>query len=95
MLDNDIKDLIKKRKDAKLIIFSDLDATLLDHYTYSFIPAEEALKLASVKGIDIIFTTSKTRVEIDIYRKKLGNKNPFIAENGGALFIPERSFDET
>jgi len=88
MHEKEIIDLIKKRIGAKLLIFTDLDATLLDDYTYSFKEAEEALTLAEEREIDIIFTTSKTRAEVDIYRKKMGNYKPFIVENGGALFSP-------
>ena len=38
-------------------------------------------------------STSKTRAEIEYYRKKLKNKEPFISENGGAVFIPKKYFD--
>ena len=94
MLERDIKRILEKKKDAVLLIFTDLDATLLDDKTYSFEPAKEALNLAEYRGIDIIFSTSKTKAEIDIYCKNTENKNPFIVENGGALFIPVDFFDK-
>src|SRR4030042_6464368 len=76
----------------KLIIFTDLDGTLLDRDTYSFSPAEPALRLTRMKNIPLVLTSSKTRAEIGIYRKKLENDHPFISENGGAVFIPKYYF---
>ena len=76
----------------KKIIFTDLDGTLLDHDTYSYAKAKPALNLVKKKKIPLIICTSKTRVEIERYRKKLGNKHPFISENGGGIFIPKKYF---
>jgi len=75
------------------LIYTDLDGTLLDHDTYSFHPALEALKLLEKKNIPLIVCTSKTRAEIEFYRKLLGNQEPFISENGGGIFIPGRYFE--
>jgi mannosyl-3-phosphoglycerate phosphatase len=74
-----------------LIIFTDLDATLLDHVTYSSAPAEEALEAIKVARIPLIFCSSKTRAEIEVWRERLDNHDPFIAENGGAIFFPAGS----
>ena len=73
----------------KIIVFTDLDGTLLDHSTYSFYEAEDALELLREEGAPLIFCSSKCRDEIKVYRKKLSNNEPFISENGGAIFIPE------
>lgn len=75
-----------------LVIFSDLDGTLLDHNTYSFIAATQALELIETNAIPLILCTSKTRGEIQHYRDLLNNKHPFISENGGGIFIPEDYF---
>ncbi len=72
----------------KLVIISDLDGTLLDHQTYSFSAALPALELIKSKGVPLIICTSKTRGEIETYRKLLDNNFPFISENGGGIFIP-------
>ncbi len=77
----------------KKIIFTDLDGTLLDHDTYSFKKATLALGLLKKNKIPLIICTSKTRSEIEFYRRKLRNKDPFISENGGAIFIPKDYFD--
>ncbi|MBU1628134.1 HAD-IIB family hydrolase [bacterium] len=94
MLEKDIKIIFEKKKDSKLLIFTDLDATLLDHHTYSFEPAKEAIELAKNMGIDIIFVTSKTRAETELYRKRMDIQKSFIVENGGALFVPKGQFEQ-
>jgi len=76
----------------KLVIFTDLDGTLLDRNTYSFESAEPSLDLIRQKGIPLILSSSKTRAEIELYRKKFENNHPFISENGGAVFVPKDYF---
>lgn len=73
------------------VIFSDMDGTLLDD-KYSFEEAYKALsKLKSLK-IPLVLSSSKTRSEIEAYRKRLNNKDPFVVEDGGAIFIPKNYF---
>ncbi len=74
------------------IIFTDLDGTLLDHDTYSYAEAEEALALVREQGIPLVICTSKTRAEIEQYRDELNLCHPFISENGGGIFIPGETF---
>ena len=76
----------------KFVIYTDLDGTLLDHVTYTFHPALDALEFVEKKNVPLIICTSKTRLEIEFYRKLLHNKEPFISENGGGIFIPEGYF---
>jgi len=76
----------------KYVIFTDLDGTLLDRRTYSFEPALPALRLIRLKSIPLIFSSSKTRAEIELYRRRLENDHPFISENGGGVFIPRGYF---
>jgi mannosyl-3-phosphoglycerate phosphatase len=75
------------------LVFSDLDGSLLDHHTYSYLDAQPQLHMLEHRGIPVIPATSKTRVEIEFLRAQLGNTEPFIAENGAAVFIPEGYFD--
>ena len=49
----------------KFVIYTDLDGTLLDHVTYTFHPALDALELIEKKKIPLIISTSKTRPEIE------------------------------
>jgi mannosyl-3-phosphoglycerate phosphatase len=77
-------------KNENLIIFTDLDGTLLDS-TCSFEKALSALKLIQDRKIPLILCSSKTRTEIEHCRKKVKNDYPFISENGGGIFVPKSS----
>jgi mannosyl-3-phosphoglycerate phosphatase len=76
-----------------VLVFTDLDGTLLDHHSYSFAPALPMLhKLDSMK-IPVIPNTSKTFAELTELRHKLALKGPFIVENGAAIYIPINYFN--
>lgn len=83
------------RTPTPLVVFSDLDGTLLDHETYSFDAARPALERLRAGRVPLVLCTSKTRAEIAPLRRALGNTHPFISENGGAVFIPVRYFPFT
>ena len=70
-----------------LLIFSDLDATLLDHNTYSFQEALPALQLIRERKIPLILSSSKTYDEMIVIRKELSNHDPFIYENGSGIYF--------
>ena len=76
----------------KLIIFTDLDGTLFDSATYSYKPALPALELLQRRQIPIVFCSAKTSAEQEAHREELGIGDPFIVENGGAIFIPRGYF---
>lgn len=78
--------------EKQLIVFTDLDGTLLDHHSYSFQPAVSGLKLIKQHQIPLIICTSKTRAEIENWQRQLDIKQPFISENGGAVYIPRDYF---
>jgi len=78
----------------KILIYTDLDGTLLDHHTYSFQKALPALGQIKRRNIPLILCSSKTKGEIEEYQKKLRIKHPFISENGGAIFIPKGYFNK-
>lgn len=75
------------------IIYTDLDGTLLDFYTYSYKKVEDTVKKINERQIPLIFCSSKTRVEQEVYRQNLNLDHPFITENGSAIFIPKDYFD--
>src|SRR3990172_5211841 len=77
---------------TKLVIFTDLDGSLLHPKSYSFEDAAPALELIRERGIPLVLCSSKTRAELEVYRQRLGNHHPFIAENGGGIYIPEGYF---
>ncbi len=72
----------------RFVFFTDLDGTLLDHNTYSYVPALPALERLRETNTPLIMVSSKTRLEIEAIRKELDNQDPFIPENGAAIFIP-------
>lgn len=78
---------------AQFLVFSDLDGSLLDHHTYSYLDAQPQLHHLDHLRIPMIPATSKTRAEIQHLRTALGNDGPFIVENGAAVFIPEGYFE--
>ncbi|AEH24384.1 mannosyl-3-phosphoglycerate phosphatase [Pyrococcus yayanosii] len=72
-------------------IFLDLDKTLIgDDYSPEL--ARPVVKALKRKGFIIVFNTSKTRAEVEYYRQALGVEDPFIVENGSAIFIPKDYF---
>lgn len=77
---------------TRLVVFTDLDATLLDHSTYQWEAAAPALRALRGRGVPVVLSTSKTRAEILPLHKELGLRDPFVAENGGAVYIPRSYF---
>lgn len=75
-----------------LVLFSDLDGTLLSSKTCSYAAARPALDLIHASDTPLVFCTSRTRPEVELWRRRLANRHPFIVENGGALFIPDSYF---
>ncbi len=75
-----------------MVVFTDLDGTLLDGATYSFDAAREALAELRAREIPLVIVSSKTRAEIEPIRLQLHNEHPFIVENGGAVVIPAHYF---
>lgn len=77
-----------------LVVFSDLDGTLLDRDTYSWEAARPAIELLKERRIPLILCTSKTRFEVEHLRRELGIADPFIVENGSAIVLDEGSVVE-
>ncbi len=77
---------------SPVILFTDLDGTLLDEQSYSAAAAAEALEEIERCRVPLVFCTSKTRSEVEVLRRELGNVHPFVTENGGGIFIPQGYF---
>lgn len=74
---------------TELVVFSDLDGTLLDHETYSYAPAQTALDALAARGIPLILATSKTAAEVAVLHKALNLGHwPAIVENGAGIYRP-------
>jgi len=76
----------------KTLVFTDLDGTLMDHYSYKTEDAEDTIVALKFHGIAIIPNTSKTLAEILLIRQQLHLTSPFIIENGAAVYIPVNYF---
>jgi len=79
-------------KKLKPLIFSDLDGTLLDHFTYQSTAANETIQQLNSANIPVILNTSKTFAEVKIIVDELQLTTPFIIENGAAIYIPINTF---
>ncbi len=73
----------------QVVVFTDLDGSLLDHENYSFEAAKPALARIRALEIPLVFTTSKTRFEVEQLQERLEIQEPFIVENGAAVFFPD------
>jgi mannosyl-3-phosphoglycerate phosphatase len=78
----------------KLIVFSDLDGTLLDHCTYQFDAAKATLERLRTINVPVILNTSKTFAEVKEIHSALKLDTPFIIENGAAIYIPKGTFKQ-
>ncbi len=77
---------------AQLIVFTDLDGTLLDHNNYRWEAARPALEQLQARRMPVVLCTSKTRAEVLPLWEELGLRDPFVVENGGAVYIPRNYF---
>jgi mannosyl-3-phosphoglycerate phosphatase len=79
-------------KNLKPLVFSDLDGTLLDHFTYQSTAANDTIQQLKSVNIPVILNTSKTFTEVEIILDELQLTTPFIIENGAAVYIPINTF---
>ena len=77
---------------AKIVIFSDIDGTIIDD-NYSLKKTQTIISEILKKQVLFVLCSSKTRAEIEHYRNKLSIKDPFISENGAAIFMPKGYFE--
>lgn len=77
-----------------LIVFTDLDGTLLDHRSYGIRAALPAIDLLIRRGFPVIPVSSKTAAEMRRWIRLLTLQGPFICENGCGVVIPVGTFDE-
>lgn len=74
------------------VIFTDLDGTLLDLLDGSAGPVLPVLSRLQHHNIPVVFSSAKTRAEQEKLRRELNVHDPFIVENGGAVYIPRDYF---
>jgi mannosyl-3-phosphoglycerate phosphatase len=76
----------------RLVVMTDVDGCLIDHATYAHAAAEPAIAQLKAAGVPMVLCSSKTRAELERLQEELGLKAPFVAENGGALYVPAGAF---
>jgi mannosyl-3-phosphoglycerate phosphatase len=76
-----------------IAVFADLDGTILDE-KYSFETVKPLIKKILKLNVCLVFCSSKTRLEIEFFRRKLEVNDPFISENGAAVFVPKGYFSK-
>ncbi len=75
---------------TELLVFTDLDGTLIDHDTYAWSPAKDALDALKNISAGVILASSKTAAEIAPLRAELDlTAWPSIVENGAGLLEAE------
>ena len=77
-----------------LLLFTDVDGTLLDAETYRPDAALPGLAAARAAGAPVILNTSKTEAETRALAAELGLDAPFAVENGGGLYVPPGHFGD-
>ena len=70
---------------SSIWVVSDVDGTLMDH-SYDLSPAKETIKTLQKLSIPVILCTSKTASEVKVIRKELNLTDPYIVENGAAIY---------
>ncbi len=76
------------RLPPRIVLFTDLDGTLLDYRGYTWAPAERAVRALLQRAVPMVFCSSKTRAEQRMFQKELGLLDPMIVENGSAVVVP-------
>lgn len=77
----------------RVVLFTDLDGSLLDAETYSFDGARPALEELRRRSIPIVACTSKTAAETVHFLRRLEEDAPFIVESGAGVYLPDREFE--
>ncbi|MBO9412432.1 MULTISPECIES: HAD-IIB family hydrolase [unclassified Ruegeria] len=78
------------KRPLPILVFSDLDGTLLDHKTYSWSAAKPGLKRLAEIGAGVVLASSKTAQEIMPLRDSMGQADmPAIVENGAGILWPD------
>ena len=71
----------------------DLDDTLFEPRTFSVdASARRALNRIEREHLPVVFCSSRTRAELELVQQELGINQPFICENGAAVFVPRGYF---
>lgn len=77
-----------------VVVFSDLDGTLLNRGDYRFDAAEPALNALRERQIPLVLVSSKTAPEMRLMTEALNNAHPFACENGSLVMMPSERMND-
>ena len=77
-----------------LVVLTEPLDLFLPHGQFSEAGARDALAALERRQVPLVFVSRGTRTQVDFIRRKIGNRHPFVTENGGGLFIPEGYFPQ-
>ena len=78
---------------ASIVVFCHLDDTLFEPRTLAIdASTRRAFERIGHEHVPLVFCSSKTRTELELIQQELGISQPFICENGAAVFIPRGYF---
>lgn len=73
-----------------MVVFSDLDASLLGERDFSFEPVLPFLRELRSLGVEVVLVSTKTFEEMCLWAARLGLEGlPLVLEGGAAIHIPE------
>jgi mannosyl-3-phosphoglycerate phosphatase len=76
-----------------VLVFCDLDNTLFEPHTFCLDPStSRAFDRLEHRQLPLVLCSTKTRAELELMQRELGLRQPFICEDGGALFVPRGYF---
>jgi mannosyl-3-phosphoglycerate phosphatase family protein len=75
-----------------VVVFSRLDPAVLEDSAHARATLRGGLERLAARGIPVVVGSRATRAEVELLRDELGLTDPFVAENGAAVFVPRGYF---
>lgn len=73
-----------------MVIFSDLDASLLGERDFAFEPALPLVREVRARGVEVVLVSTKTLEEMRFWASRLELQGlPLVVEGGASIFLPE------
>ncbi len=78
------------KRDRRILVFTDLDGTLLDSLSYSYAASLRGIELLRERGAALVLVSSKTLPEMEPLHRELSLDSPLVFENGGGIAYPKK-----
>jgi mannosyl-3-phosphoglycerate phosphatase family protein len=79
-------------REPSVVVFSRLEPAVLGDTAQSREAFRASLERLAAQGIPVVIGSQATRAEVELLREELGLTDPFIVENGAAVFVPRGYF---